>query len=168
MSASSNFSAPSFPSPFLPGEGGTDKSCERCQRCVYPSSSMAWELLCRCRRGWQGGRVMILPAHLCPHLGTRCFSLPFPRTCHSQELPPLLGGDHNPPTSDLSSHTGAQCQVFSCPWLSLSQAEGLLIPEMTWSDFCPWVLTAIPDPWCLFSQLLPMFWASALAFYDLC
>jgi hypothetical protein len=39
-------------------------------------------LLHRCGRGWQSGRVMMPPAHLCPQLGTLCFSVPS-ATCHS-------------------------------------------------------------------------------------
>lgn len=77
MFARSSFSAPSSPSPFLPGGGGADESYERRQGGVYPSSRV-WELLRRCRRGWQDGSVMIPPAHLCPQLGTVCFSLPLP------------------------------------------------------------------------------------------
>lgn len=70
---------------------------------THPSSSPAWVLLYRCRRGWQGGRVMIPPAHLSPSWA-HCFSLPSPRTCHSQvgegrhpPSPLVVEGRHPPP-----------------------------------------------------------------------
>ena len=80
----SNLRASCSPPSFLPGGEGMAENSERCQGLYPPSSFPAWVLLCRCRRGWQGGRVMIPPAHLCPQLGTLCFCLPSPRTCHSQ------------------------------------------------------------------------------------
>lgn len=86
---------------------------------------------------------MIPPAHLCPQLGTLCLSLPSPRTCHGQELPPLLVREDSPHLRPK------QWPSFRCSHALAyvpSQAEGLLIPGMTWSALCPWVSTTIPSP----------------------
>ena len=110
------FGASSSPSPSLLEEGALTRARRGASDCVHPSSSMSWVLLCRCRRGWQGGRVMIPPAHLCPQLGTLCFSL---GTCLSQE-----------PLSPPRSQQPLLWPVVRCSHVLgyvLSQDESLLV-----------------------------------------
>lgn len=66
MSASSSVSASSSSSlyhSFLEEEALT-RAVRGARDCSHPASSLAWELFCRCRCGWQGDRLMIAPAHL--------------------------------------------------------------------------------------------------------
>lgn len=127
-------------------EGAVTRAVRGARNHIRPSSSMAWVLFCRCRRGWQSGRVMIPPAHLCPQLGTLCFFLPSPRTCHSQKLPPLPVGEDNPHFRSQQPVLWPSTRCSHVLGYVPSQAKGLLIPEMTWSDHCTWVPTAIPSP----------------------
>lgn len=117
------------PHSFLEEEAWT-RAVSGARDCIHPSSSMAWELLCRCRCGWQGGRLMIPPAHLWPPAGHTLLLLSSPRTCHSWQLPPLLVGDGN---TYLRSQRLLGPSIKCSPVLGygLSQAEGLLIPGMT-------------------------------------
>lgn len=80
---------------------------------------------------------MIPPAHLCPQLGTLCFSFPPPKPATTS-----VGG-YRQALPQISAATAvAQCQVFSILGYVPCQAEGLLIPGLIWSNLGPLVPTA--------------------------